>query len=463
MEGRGVNSESNFAAARTAQPTRGDAAGTAQTFGWCAVAAVAANSAIMRVWFHRNPDWLTLLAAAAAIAMLLAIELTEPRTREVHGYALDDVEFWNTAAVFVFFLACYAATWSQDTSPYNAHVRQAYALLHGHAWIVAPNYIEHAHFHGRDYQLHPPLPAILLIPIVAIWGMKTNQTVFAIVAAAVDLALVWRMLRRFGLTLNARIWLTIFFGAGTIVWYEAVNGGSWEVTMIVAIGFTVAALDEVFGPARPGVVGVLAGLAAIARYDLAFDWPVWIALVWLKRRNLRELIWMAPGFALATAIYVGFNLARYGSFFDRGVFIFAPPGSRLFGLSYLPGNIYTLLFMAPSVNGTFPYIHPTFGGQALILTSPAFVLALRPSLKRPLPLLLLAAALIAMTPSLFYWTNGFAQFGTRHYLHAFPFLLAMMALGLPDGKADQITKILIACSVLLIAFGVWHVQFYGFG
>jgi hypothetical protein len=435
----------------------------ARAFSWCAFGAVATNFAILRVWFHRSPDWLTLVAGAAAVAVLLALELAEPYDGDAPVRALDDIKFWNTAAVFIFFLAFYAATWSQDPSPYDAHVRQAYAFLHGHTWIVAPNYIEHAHFHGHDYQLHPPLPAFLLIPVVAIWGMKTNQTVFAIVAAAFDLALVWRMLRRFELTLNARVWLTIFFGAGTIVWYEATNGGSWEVTMIVAIGFAVAALDEVFGPARPGVVGLLAGLAAIARYDLAFDWPVWIALVWLKRRNFRELIWMAPGFALATGIYAGLNIARYGSFFDRGVFLFAPPGSQLFSFKYLPGNLYTLLFMAPVQSDRFPYIHPTFGGQALMLTSPAFVLALRPSLKRPEPLLLLAAALIAMTPSLFYWTNGFAQFGTRHYLHAFPFLLAMMALGMPAGRADQLTKILIVCSVFLIAFGVWHVQLYGFG
>ncbi len=172
---------------------------------------------------------------------------------------------------------------------------------------------------------------------------------------------------------------------------------------------------------------------------------------------------MAPGFALATAIYAGLNLSRYGSFFDRGVFIFGGAGATLFSAKYLPGNLYTLMFMAPSVNDKFPYFHPGFGGQALILTSPAFVLALRPSLRRPEPALLLIAALIAMTPSLFYWTNGFAQYGTRHYLHAFPFLLAMMALGLPGGRADQLTKILIVWSVVLVAFGVWHVQLYGFG
>ena len=70
------------------------------------------------------------------------------------------------------------------------------------------------------------------------------------------------------------------------------------------------------------------------------------------------------------------------------------------------------------------------------------------------------AALISMTPSLFYFTNGFAQYGTRHYLHTFPFLLILMALGV-HRRVDQMSRILIVASVLLIAFGVWHERFYG--
>ena len=80
--------------------------------------------------------------------------------------------------------------------------------------------------------------------------------------------------------------------------------------------------------------------------------------------------------------------------------------------------------MTMRLDDTLPYIHPTFGGQAMILTSPAFVLALRPSFRRIQTALVALAVLIAMTPSLFYFTNGFAQFGTRHYLHTFPFPIA---------------------------------------
>jgi len=369
---------------------------------------------------------------------------------------------WSSFAVFAAFLSLYATT-IYGGSPYDAHIRQAYAFLHGHVWIDAPNYIEHANYNGRAYQLHPPLPAFLLVPIVAIWGPDTNQAMVNVVIAAADVAFAWLMVSRMRLALNTRVWLTIFFGAGTILWHEAVDGGSWEMSMVVAVSFTMLAMAEVFGEARPGIVGVTAGLAALARYDLAFTWPIWTLLTWLKRRDLRQVMWLAPGFALTTIIYAWFNYVRYGGFFDRGVFIFVPDVPKLFGFNFFPVNLYTLLFMAPSLNAKFPYIHPEGGGQSLLLTSPAFLLALRPSFKKMVPAALLVAALIAMTPSLFYFTNGFIQYGTRHYVHVFPFLFALMALGLPDGKMDQLTRLLIAWSVFLIAFGVWHIGIYGYG
>jgi hypothetical protein len=372
------------------------------------------------------------------------------------------VENWGALGVFVAFLALYSTTMSNPT-PFNAHVIQAVAFLHGHAWIDLPYCcIEHATYSGKYYQLHPPMPAILLIPFAAIWGNDLNQTSTCVTLAAFSVGLAWLMLGRMKLTVNSRVWLTIFFGAGTILWFEATAGGSWQLSMIVAVAFTMAALVELYGDARPIIIGLAAGLAALARYDLAFVWPIWMLLTYLKRPSLRELLWLAPGFVLATLIYAGFNEVRYGSFFDRGVFLFAS-GTKLFAIRYLPDNLFVLLFTGPKLDFTFPYIHPVPGGQALLLTSPAFLLAFRPSFRRIVPSALLVAAVISIIPSLFYWANGATQFGTHHYVHAFPFLFALMALGLPCGKTDQLTRVLISFSVLLIAYGVWHIDLYGFG
>ena len=375
---------------------------------------------------------------------------------------------WCACAVGILFLAFYAATMSRPT-PYNEHVRLAWALLHGRAWVDAPRYMEHVIVGGRSYILHPPLSAILMLPAVAIWGAAANQTAVAVIIGAISIALWWRLMDRVGLGMRAKIWLAAFFGIGTTFWYEATLGNSWDFALIASVPFTLAALSEVFGEARPWAVGILAALAALARYDLVLAWPAYVLMLAARGRRVRELMWMLPGFTGAALIYVAYNEARFGTPNDIALWIwygqdnyrFSRPGGP-FALRDLPFNLYTLLFMAPGYSNKFPWIHPQFMGQALILTSPAFVLALRPSFLRPLAALVLAAAILSSGPSLLVYASGFAQLGARYYVQVYPFLLTLIALGVPR-KPDQLTKILIAVSIVLVVFFTWQVRWYGWG
>ena len=410
-------------------------------------------------WELTRIDWVSLIVAVGALAYSYWLPDSE---RFIAEKVARRDELSSQFAVFVLFLAFYSITAGSDTSPYNAHVRQAFAFIHGHTYIDAPNYIEHAQVGPYSYQLHPILPAILLMPFTAIWGMDTNQNYFAIIVGALDIALAWRLLGHFRITLNARKWLTVFFGAGTIIWYETINGGSWGVSMVVAILATLIALDETFDKGRPLVVGFFAGIAGLARYDLAFVWPVYLALLlFWRRRGITELFWFIPGCALTAVSYILFNYVRYHSMFDRGIAYYQPPDQQtLFAFRFFPGNFFTLFYMAPAQDPKFPYIHPQFGGQSILTTSPGFLLALKASCRRIESVIVGIGALIASLPVLFYVGNGMSQFGTRHFLHVLPFLLVLMALGV-HRRLDQMSRILITMSVFLIAWGVWSMRFYG--
>ncbi len=379
-------------------------------------------------------------------------------------------EGWSALALGVLFLAFYGATIAPPT-PYNEHVRLAWALLHSRVWVDAPSYMEHVVVGGHSYILHPPLSGILMLPAVAIWGESANQTAVAVVLGAISLALVWRLMSRLGLNVAAKIWMAALFGVGTTFWYEATLGSSWGFALVASVPFTLAALGEVFGEARPLWVGLWAGLAALARYDLVLAWPAYALMLAACGRRWRELPWILPGFAGALLIYVAYNEARFGTPNDIALWLwYAQDQYRLqrpggpFALGDLPFNLYTLLFMAPGYSGKFPWIHPEFMGQALLLTSPAFVLALRPSFLRPLPALVLAAAILSSGPSLLVYASGFAQLGPRYYVQIYPFLLALIAMGIgKDAKPDQLTKILIVVSVVFVTFFTWQVRWYGWG
>ena len=63
---------------------------------------------------------------------------------------------------------------------------------------------------------------------------------------------------------------------------------------------------------------------------------------------------------------------------------------------------------------------------------------------------------------LLWYGNGFTQFGMRFYVQVFPFLLALMALGAEESGIDQMGKILIVMSIILVAYGTWHIRTLGF-
>jgi len=408
------------------------------------------------------------LVSSAALVAACCIFLAEKSRRSDPDGAVPgkfpftlSAEGWSTTAVFLAFLAFYAATGWLDPSPFNAHVLQAVQFLHGHIYLDAGDSIEQVTFEGHRYGIHPPLPAVLMMPFAAIWGTDVNQTIFSLIFGTINVALAWQLLGRLNISVNARIWFTIFYGVGTTLWFETINGGSWDVTETVAIGFTLAALSESFGQARPALVAFLAGLASLARYDMGPVFPVYVGLVYLRRRNWRELFWMIPGFAMAGIVFMGLNVVRYHYWFDIGEEMLAE-GRPLFRLRYFFDDFYTLIFLPPGLDDKFPYIHPQGGGLALTLLSPAFVLALRPSFRNPTTALVGLGAIISMLTSLFFLWTGYLQVGTRHYIHAFPFLLILMAFG-TGRQADQLTKIMISVSVVLVAFTVWHMRMWGFG
>jgi hypothetical protein len=436
---------------------------TSRGFLVAAVSIVVIGYAIIlkQRWELTRLDHISAILAVGALAYTYRLKRSEQLITET---AVKRDELLSQFAVFVLFLVFYAITAGSDTNPFNAHVRQAVAFIHRHAYIEAPNYIEHAQLGPYSYQLHPPLPAFLLMPFAAIWGLNTNQSYFSILVGALDVAFAWRLLGRFRITLNARRWLTAFLGVGTIIWFESIDGSSWAVSMTVAVMMTLLALDETFDKGRPAVVGLFAGVAALSRYDLALVWPVYLALLlFWRRRSILELFWFIPGCALMLITYMTFNYVRYHSIFDLGVasYLSTTPeaGKSLFALRYLPNNLFTLFFMAPRIDTKFPYIYPTFGGQSILTTSPAFLLAFRASWRRLDVALVAAGALLAATPVLFYVGNGASQFGTRHFVHAFPFVLVLMAMGMR--RTDQMSRVLIVVSVCLIAWGVWCIRFYG--
>jgi hypothetical protein len=410
------------------------------------------------------------------------------------------------AAAFAAFVVTALVSHLRET-PYNNYVLLAQALTHGRAWIDWPGeYIDALQYAGRYYVIEAPLPALLLLPFVALFG-SANQTLLAAVLAAVAVGAAWELGERFGLLAAANAWICAFLLAGTDLLWCAMLGDVWFVAHVSAVCFTLLALVELAGKRRGWLVAVFAACAVESRFSMILAAPVYLYLLAARNNNVitgeepegrvvegpdpviqseapaSSLVTLsrAPeqgegarveGRGRAIASFVGvlagvavlwvlYNLARWGTWNDIGYTTWyhqdqaGMPFGSPFRLMYFPYQLWSFFVQAPTRLAEAPWLRPEFSGVALTWTSPALLLAFFARSPRRWVVALWAAALLTAVPNFLYYVNGFAQFGMRHALDFEPFLVALMMLAVRERFAWW-AKALIAYSVVAGFWGCWY-------
>jgi hypothetical protein len=282
-------------------------------------------------------------------------------------------------AIVAVMLLVYVASNLERPNIYNHFVWQASAWLDAQASIPYPVYgtdnsPANDYFHdvqqlvdasgaptGRGLLPFPPLPAVVLLPFVALFGLFTNEQLLAAFLGALDVGLAYWMLGRLRVGTAIQAAVTVFFGLGTVFWYAAEKGTTWYFAHVVAVGLTVVAValalgadgtavDEVLdeadedeadedggptgsiGRARRGfgdlwhavrtsldrrqfLVGVLFGLACTARLTVAFG-AFFFVLVGSGGSWWRRGLSAALGAAIPLAGLAAYNLVSTGHLFS---------------------------------------------------------------------------------------------------------------------------------------------------
>ena len=335
--------------------------------------------------------------------------------------------------------------------------------MHGHTWIAWPGaYIDALAYRGQHYVIEGPLPAVLLVPWVAIAGTAANQTMLAALLAAVAIGAAWGLGERIGVRTSTNVWLCAFLLTGTDLLWCAMLGDVWFIAHVSAVCFTMLALVELFGKRRAWLIALWAVCAAESRFTLVLTIPVYAALL-LRDPDRKPLSWAGFGGVLAAAagLWILYNESRWGTVSDIGYTTWyhqdqagMPTGSP-FRLEYLGYELWSFFVQAPTFANTFPWIRPSYSGIALTWTSPALVYALwarRPVL---IVLALWIAAIVTAVPNFLYYVNGFAQYGMRHALDFIPFLFVLMLLAARE-RLPLWTRVLIVYSCVANLYGVWY-------
>lgn len=157
-------------------------------------------------------------------------------------------------------LLLYAASNGEHLNFYNHFVWQADAFLHGRVSFPYPvpagaslpqnDYFQDVYpltdaagdATGQVLLPFPPLPALVLLPFVAMWGFATDQEAIAICLGGLGVGLAWWMLGGLRLRLTVRAMTTAIFATGTVWWWASAVGSTWYLAHLVAVNVALLAV-----------------------------------------------------------------------------------------------------------------------------------------------------------------------------------------------------------------------------
>jgi len=292
----------------------------------------------------------------------------------------------------------------------------------------------------RYYVSFPPFPAVLLLPLVAIFGHRTNDVVFTVLLAGLAPALLFWVLRRLPqhlhprtpdaasapppLDLRSSLWLTALFAFGSVYFFCSVLGQVWFTAHVVSLAACALYLLALLRPLRPALAGLCLGAMFLTRPQMAAlsllfllellrrqhpedRYPRRLADLRLSLRSRRPharpdaktdaspdaapstSLWPALLSFLATSGALALfglvhNYLRFGKPLEFGhSFLTTMQADNIqrFGLvnyQYLSRNLATALTLLPKLLPAPPYLQISYHGLALWFTTPALLFLLWP-------------------------------------------------------------------------------------
>jgi len=354
---------------------------------------------------------------------------------------------------------------------YKHFVYQAWGFLQGRLdlWNLPDYYVDLIFWKDKIYLPNPPLPSILLIPFVAIWGIATEQIRVCMLFGALDVFFVWILVERMKIEGALRVGVTILYGFGTVHYSASIIGTIWFYAHVVAELGMLLALVEFFGQRRFALIGFWMGLAFLSRQATILGSIFFLGwLVWERpERWIQKGLSFGAGFAPPFLCQSWFNWARFGDPMESGYMLQnyyssaqAPAIKKygLFNLAYIPKHLKLIFTEMPEILPQFPFIRPKPEGMNIWLTTPAFFALITSNWRDLIVVLAGLAAFLISLPALIYTATGWVQFGYRYALDYLPFLFLAIASGL-QRMPKVLAWILIILSVLVNIWGVyWTVK-----
>lgn len=345
---------------------------------------------------------------------------------------------------------------------------------HNHLILLSEQFIKHnlylsplglpnediVDYFGKQYLYFGPLPSILLIPFVLVFGRNFSQIILGITSLIVSFLAIYIISRKFKFRFEEALWLAIFFVFSTVLFSVGIlNFSSYQVQALGVL-FVLLSLAEYFGKKRYFIIGVLLAFAGMTRITLYLSVIFFLIEIFRKGLRLKNLLYLLLPISASLILLGVYNYKRFHSFFESGyqyqttvnIYPMSVHVKRgYFSIVHVPANLYSFLIKAPNpvLEGgggfilKFPYLKADPWGMAIWFTSPLFIYLLTKPKKNEYTVSSLITASALLSPSLFYFGIGFVQFGYRYSLDFLPFLFILLLPSLKPNLSLGVKTLII--------------------
>ena len=390
------------------------------------------------------------------------------------------------------FYAVFAVTYGDRLLKHsgdNHYVYQADAFLHKQLNMTRPppHGNDWVRYNDKWYVSFPPLPAILMMPGVKIWGYNFNDRLFTFFFSGLPILFLFlaleylRRRERIGTTRRENIGLAALFGVGTVYFFVAVQGTVWFTAQVVGTALLSAYIFFALDGRRPFLAGLFMGLAFLSRTPMLFAFPLFVYEV-MRDRPAPDRAWKWvlalfewPRlkkfllFAIVPAAVVVFamviNERRFDNVFEFGHrhlnVLWTSKFSKwgLLNYHFLARNLACIFTLLPWLSRIPPYITISNHGLAVWFTTPVLFFLLWPRKTGGLHWALWITVVLVALQSLFYQNTGWVQFGYRFSIDYMLFLVLLLAVG--GRKLTKLFWALVVAGVIVNTFGAVTFQRLG--
>jgi len=378
--------------------------------------------------------------------------------------------------IFILLALVYYLTSPGDT-PYDYFTRLANAFLQGKYWVTEnPPWLSELIPVSENmfYVVYPPMPAIVLSPLILLFGELFQQQYLAHLMGAGTSVLTYFYSLKITKDKKIAVFMSLLSGFGSIIWFLSSVGSSWYLGQISACFFLSFAIYESLGKKKGILIGLLLGAAYLSRVNLLFTVP-FVILLTLKSfkpdlKNIKKVLEISIGFLpffIANCIY---NYVRYGVIFDQGYFLLPKLLHEentwwfVHGVMhplYIPRNLKVAFTSLPKIMPSAPYIFPSWSGLSIWFTTPVFLVSFLAPIKKRLTKILWAGIFFSFLFVAMHGATGFAQFGYRFAVDFYPLLFPLVVLSIKKTGLKRYHLILLFVSVLVNLWGVLFINKFG--